>query len=208
MADSFRDRPSDPHPQKLHLRRLCGARLRLEILARLAQAEHLRGEVVGEAADVGVVLAHGAVVVLARHGDAVLGALELVLQLLEVLARAELRVVLRDRDQTAETLGELGIGSGHLGHVAALDGAAEPGSRVGDRDEDRILLLGDALHGVDQVRNQVGPSLELRLDLALRLVHPLVQRLDRIVSAPRGQRREHGEREGDPGRALHHWSPS
>ena len=96
--------------------------------------------------------------------------------------------------QAAEPLVEGGVGGGHLGDVAGLDRAAEPGARVGDRDEDGVLLLGDALHRVHQVGNQVGPALELRLDLALGLVHPFVHRLNRVVAASRGEHREHGER--------------
>ena len=39
-----------------------------------------------------------------------------------------------------------------------------------------------------------GPALELRLDLALGLVHPFVHRLNRVVPAARREHREHGER--------------
>ena len=48
---------SPPVRLELHLRRLRRSRRRLEVLPRLAQAENLGGQVVGKAADVGVVLA-------------------------------------------------------------------------------------------------------------------------------------------------------
>ena len=68
----------------------------------------------------------------------------------------------------------------------------ESGSSIGDRDEHRVLLLGHALHRVHQIGNQVRPPLQLGLDLPLSLVHPLVQRLDLIVSAA-GQKQSRGE---------------
>src|SRR6185437_4729835 len=57
-------------------------------------AEHLRGEVVREGADQAVVLLHRVHVTLARHGDAVLGAFQLCLQVLEKAIGLERGVVL------------------------------------------------------------------------------------------------------------------
>ena len=86
-----RFRPLRPRPSSRTVPwRLRRTLLGLEVLPRLPQAEDLGGDVVGEPADVGVVLAHGGVVVLARDRDAVLRALQLVLELLEVLAGPEL----------------------------------------------------------------------------------------------------------------------
>src|SRR5438876_680120 len=80
--------------REIHLGRLGRARrLQLEVLPR-SLAEHLGREHLREAPDVGVVAVHGFVVVLPRHGDAVLRPLELVLQRAEVLVGLELRVVL------------------------------------------------------------------------------------------------------------------
>ena len=69
-------------------------KLRLHLVA-----EHHRGEVDRELAHRHVVVLHRLDVAVARHGDAVLGALELRLQVAEVLVGLELRVVLGDHQQ-------------------------------------------------------------------------------------------------------------
>src|SRR3989442_11455942 len=121
--------------------------LELEVLPR-SLPDELRCEHLREAADVGVVAVCGLIVVLARHGDAVLRPLKLVLQRAEVLVRLELGVVLRDREQPAQRRGEGGVGGRHLLEVARLDRARQLGPRLGDRGEDRLLLLGVPLHGL------------------------------------------------------------
>src|SRR5438094_3361742 len=64
----------------------------------VAPCPDLRRQHLREAPDVGVVAVHGVVVILARHRDAVLGPLELILERPEILVRLELRVVLGDRE--------------------------------------------------------------------------------------------------------------
>ena len=66
-------------------RRLLRAGRRLERDLGLGAVEHLRADRVGEGADAGVIGLHRLVIVAARRIDAVLGALELVLQRQEVL---------------------------------------------------------------------------------------------------------------------------
>src|SRR5215207_2874050 len=80
-------RPARLSVLKRHRRRLGSCPSSLEIVPRFSHPEHLGGQVIGKAPNVGVVLANGRVVVLAGHGDAVLRAFQLVLELPEVLAR-------------------------------------------------------------------------------------------------------------------------
>src|SRR5512146_1431472 len=69
-------------------------------------AEHLRGQVGREFARQHVVLLHCLDIAPARHRDAILGALELGLQLAELLGGRELRIVLRYRQQPGQRAAE------------------------------------------------------------------------------------------------------
>jgi hypothetical protein len=82
-------------------------------------------------------------------------------------------------------LAELLIRRSHFGHVARLHRAAKPGARVSDGDEYRVFLFRDPLDGLHQIGDQIGAALELGLNLPLCLVDPFVQRLNRVVAAPR-----------------------
>src|SRR5215469_949869 len=73
------------------------------------EAENLRGDVRGEGAHGHVVVLHGPDVAVAGHSDAVLGALELRLQIAEVLIRLQLRIVLGDGEQTLQRLRQLAL---------------------------------------------------------------------------------------------------
>src|SRR5918911_589293 len=90
---------------EVDLRRRPGALLDLEVLPRL-EREHARDDARRDGLPRGVVREHGVVVDLPRDGDLVLGLLELALELLEVLARAQLRVGLGDGEEPAEGGGE------------------------------------------------------------------------------------------------------
>src|SRR4029079_6339100 len=60
----------------------------------------------GDRPDLRIIFLHRGDVVLARDGDAVLGAFELRLERQEVLVRLQIRIVLGDGQQTAERTGE------------------------------------------------------------------------------------------------------
>src|SRR5882724_8708853 len=79
-----------------------------ELRLRLEAEEH-RGEVVREGAHQRVELLHRLDVALTRDGDAILGALELRLQVAEVLVGLELRVILGHRQQAGEGAGHLAL---------------------------------------------------------------------------------------------------
>ena len=78
-------------------------------LRLLLVAEHHRGEVGRERAHRDVVLLHRLDVAVARHGDAVLGAFELRLQVAEVRVGLELRIVLRHDEQPRQRAGQLAL---------------------------------------------------------------------------------------------------
>jgi hypothetical protein len=92
------------------------------------------------------------VVAHALDRDAVFGAGELVHQSIELFVGAKLRIVLGDREQTAER-GRLLVGRGDRFFRRFRGQESRP--RVGDLLEDAFLVLGVALDGLDQVRNQI-----------------------------------------------------
>ena len=75
------------------------------------EAEHHRGQVRREGAHGDVVVLHRLDVAVAGHRDAVLGALELRLQIAEVGVRLELRIVLGHHQQARKRAGELALRS-------------------------------------------------------------------------------------------------
>src|ERR1700749_736889 len=87
---------------EMHLRRLLRRGTGREVSRILMEAGHARPDAVGELKHEGVVVLQRVVVTLARHGDAVFAAGELVLQAHELVARAQLRVVFREREQAAQ----------------------------------------------------------------------------------------------------------
>src|SRR5512138_3368820 len=110
--------PGPLPPSELHLRRLLGAlRRRGELrLRRLLVDERVRPARRRNRDEV-VELLDLLDVAPPRDGDAVLGALELGLQVAEVLVRLELRVVLRDGEEPAEGAAELALRRLELLHV-------------------------------------------------------------------------------------------
>jgi hypothetical protein len=161
-------------------------------LLRAGQLRHQHGR---ELPDVGVVLLHRAIVVLSRDGDPVLRSRQLVLEAQESLIGLERRVRLGDRDQPAERAGELGVGVGHLLRIVSLHRAEHARTRLGHLREHRLLVLGVALHRLDEVRDQIGPALQLDLDLTLCRARLLIERLDRVVAAAR---EGDGKQQGQP----------
>ena len=153
-------------------------------------AEGHGGEVGRELARQGVVFLRRLDEALARHRDAVLGAFELRLQLAEILVGLELRIVLGHGEQARE-------GAGHF--ALCLDEALEGfrivhgvgvdlhrgrlGARFGDADQHVLFLLGEALHRVDEVGNQVGAPLVLVDHLGPGALHLLVGGLQLVVAA-------------------------
>src|SRR5690606_24752495 len=96
---------------EIHRRRPAqGALVLYSELRLFAVAEEHRGQVGREGAHDDVVLLHRADVAVARDRDAVLGALELGLQVAEVLVRLELGVALHHDQQPRQRRGEFALG--------------------------------------------------------------------------------------------------
>ena len=65
-----------------------------------------------------------------------------------------------------------------LGHRA---GAAHPGARLGDGGEDLLLLLGEALDGLDEIGNEIVPSFQLNVDVSPGVSGPVSQGNEIVV---------------------------
>src|SRR5882724_1217479 len=160
-------------------------------------AEHHRRQVDRELADEHVVFLHRLDVAVARHRDAVFRALELRLQVAEIGVRLELRVILRDHEQSRQRVAHRALRLleaperrrvvEQLGR--GLD-AAHARARLGHLDQDLLLLRRESLHRVDQIGNQVGPPLVLVEHFRPGGLDLLVRTLDVVVAAA-------GERRGD-----------
>src|SRR5579864_5992241 len=154
------------------------------------ETKHLGGEIHRERAHGDVVVLHRLNVAVASHGDAVLRAFELRLQIGESLVGLQLRVVLGERHQVTERLSELTLRGlillkelrvvEHLGRH--LDGI-RAGTRLGHPDEDPLLLGGVALHDLDEVRDEIRAALILVDDLGPGSLDVLVLLLKLVVAA-------------------------
>src|SRR5262249_36059100 len=198
-------------PSELHLRRsghVFGIRERFHGL--VAPVERRGPDDAGERTQLRVVLPHRVDVVAPGDGDAVLGALELRLQREEVLVRFQIGIALRHREQPPERAGEL-----RLRLLEALErfrivddvrrnlqlhlGRARP--RVGHLFQHLPFLRGVALHGLDQVGNEIGAALILVEHLRpLRLGAFLVAR-NVVGAAARKQQAEACDQRGNAGKA-------
>src|SRR5216684_1259633 len=132
-----------------------------EELARL-ESEHSGKDVRGELLNLSVQVADDGVVVAARILDRVLDLCKRILQRGEALDGAELRIRLGEGEEALQRAGEhvlcLGLvgwaGSGH-GTVAGVD----------DRFEGTFFMSGVALHGFDEIRDEVIAALELNVNV-------------------------------------------
>ena len=137
----------------------------------------------------GVVLADGVVEEAARGGELVLDVGELGLQLLEVRVGLEVRIGLRQRDQPAERAGQHAFSAAAFCRrcpaplIAALRAWITASSVP-------LLVRGVALHGLDQVRDQVVALLQLHVDVGEGLVDALPQRDEAVVDAAIARARE------------------
>ncbi|MDQ1132796.1 hypothetical protein QE386_001391 [Pseudoxanthomonas winnipegensis] len=188
-----RRRLAEVHGRGLRDLRLVGDRE----VGLLLGAGHLGRQRLRELADIGVVVLHGLDVAAAGHGDAVLGAFQLRLQVAEVLVGLQGRIVLADHQQAAQRAAQLALRLGELLQRVGVIGVdldlADPGAGVGDLGQHLTLLLGVALHGAHQVGDQVGAALVLVEHLGPAGLHRLILLLDGVVPAAGQQRqgREH-----------------
>ena len=160
----------------------------------LAEPEVLGEEVVREDLDLGVQLPDAAVVEPARCLDLVLGVDDRLLELEEVLAGLKLGVGLRHREDRLQRLLHVPFGDARFRrtrHVQRLRASAR------DVLENRLLVRGIPLHRLDQIREQVGASLQLHGDVAPRLVDANVQLHQRVVRRPQVDTGDDDDRDDD-----------
>src|SRR6185503_13890961 len=170
---------------EVHLRHLFRRRRRVEERIFL-EPEEAGGDVRRELAARRVVVLHALVVAHALDRDAVLGPGELVHQAVEALARPQLRVVFDDDQRSAE------CGALLVGGLDGLLGGLRAGhlrARIGNLPEHVLLLLRDPLRGLDEIRDEIVPALQLVFDL-----RPL--RLDAFFLADEGVVRASRRRAG------------
>src|SRR2546423_5947627 len=167
-----------------------------EVGLRLEAADR-RGEASGKLPDGHVVVPRCVVVALALDGDAVLRPLELRLELEEVLVRFELGITLHDDEQPREGVAETRLRllvlreglrvRGDVGRASRRPGRKRhlPNARAGIRDrlERLALVRGVALHGVDEVRDQVEAALIVVLHLPPLRVHGFIEG-DEVIARP------------------------
>ena len=182
----LRPQPIEVDDRRLPLRLL----LDLEELA-YGKAERPRVHQSGKRLNRVVVGQNRVVVDLAAYCHAVLRLRELGLQLAEVLVRLKLRIGLGDREQAAERGAENALGlRGFRGCLCLL----RPGAGLRHGLERLALVSRVALHGLDEVGDQVPAPLELDLDLRPRVVDS-VPLLDEAVVE---QNEEQPDEQNDP----------
>ena len=175
---------------KLHFR--CGT------CAGVSGEEGFRGgacesgdDVCRELANGGVECLYGFVVALAFYSDAVFGAFELHTEFLEALVALEIRVVFGDGHEALE-----GATEGALHFLEALeccfvvheafvelDGSAHAAAHFHDFGEGTLLKVCFALHGADEIRDEVKAALVGVFDLCPLCLHTFFEGDDVIVGA-------------------------
>ena len=133
---------------------------------------------------------------LPAEADLVLGRRQLLLELHDVLVGLEVGVVLDEGEQLAQGAGQEVLGLGGLSGVgrARLLGGDGGGPSLDDPRQGLLLEVHVALDGVDEVRDQVVPALELHADLVPRLVDQVPQPDQAVV---REDQEDDDDRDGD-----------
>lgn len=131
-------------------------------------------EVCRELANGGVECLHGFVVAFAFYCDAVFGAFELYAEFLEALVALEIRVVFGDGHEALEGSAEGALHfleafeGGFVVHEAfvELDGSAHAAAHFHDFGEGALFEVGFALHGADEIRDEIKAALVGVFDLS------------------------------------------
>ena len=148
-------------------------------------------EVCRELANSSVVCLHGFVVALAFDGDAIFGTFELHVEFLEALVALEIRVVFGDGHEALE-----GSAEGALHFLEALegcfvvheafvelDGSAHAAAHIHDFGEGALFEVGFALHGTDEIRDEVKTALVGVFDLCPLCFYAFFEGDDVVVCA-------------------------
>src|SRR5258705_5073985 len=159
------------------------------------EAEHAGEKYGGHLLDAGVVLLNRVVEEAAAGRDLVLEVGQLARQLLEVGVGLEVRIGLGQRDQSAERAAQLVFGSGDLSRslrrhrgVAGLDNVVEHAA----------LVRGVALHGLQQIRDQIVALLELHVDVGKGLADALTERDQAVIGRKREKHENDDNADNDP----------
>ena len=118
------------------------------------------------------------------------------MQLLEVLGRAQLRVLLGDDAQAAERLAQHALRLARLRRTGRLHGR---GASLRDLLEGLALVGRVALDRLDQVRDQVVPALQLDVDPRPGLVDPVARPDDRVADEDHDQPDQQQDDDDDDG---------
>ena len=145
------------------LGQLAIARLGLEEFELLV-AHRRGGKIRGKRRDGSVEVAHDRIVVAPRILDGVFYGSELRLEIAESARRLELRIRFGSDDETAKRGRELALGLRALGGSAALCGDSSR-SGLGHRVESLALVSGVALHGVDEIGNEISAPFQLNVNV-------------------------------------------
>src|SRR6266436_2269232 len=124
------------------------------------EAEHPGKNIRGELLDFGVEVADNGVVIAARVLDGVLDLRQGILQRSETLDGAKLRISLGKCKETFQRAGEHVLRLGLVGGAGGGHGAI---AGIDDRFEGALFVSGVALHGFDEVWNQVVTAFELNI---------------------------------------------
>src|ERR1035437_3954540 len=167
-------------------------------LRLLLETEQHCGQVARERAHHHVVLLHCLDVAVARDRDAVLGALELRLQIAEVGVRLQLRIILGDHQQPRQRRRQLALGCDKFlecGRIVDEFGRGldrpDLGTRVGHPEQHILFLLRETFDRIHQVRHQISAALILVDDFGPARLGLLVGRLQGVVTAAAETQRYH-----------------
>ena len=165
------------------------------------EVEHAGHDVRRERLHPPVEIAHVRVVEAPRGLQPVLRVRELRLQREEVLVRLELGVVLCNGEQLPEGGHERTLGGRLCGRGPGRAGRERPRPR--DLLEHLALVRRVALHGLDQVRDQVVPAPQLGVDVRPRIADEVLLRDEAVVRDHECERDQHDHAEDDQQHGTH-----
>jgi hypothetical protein len=149
----------------------------------------------GERLDRGVVFRDRVVEEAPRRRELVLDVGELGLKLLEIGVGLEVGIGLGERHEAPERARQRAFGGGLLGRTACCERGV---AGLHDRLERAALMGRVALHGLDEVRDEVVPLLQLHVDVGEGLRDPLPERDEPVIGHDAVEDDRNDDREKDP----------
>src|SRR6266403_1840647 len=161
------------------------------------ETKHAGEQYGGHLLDAGVVLLNRVVEEAAAGRDLVLEVGQLARQLLEVGVGLQIRIGLRQRDQPAERAAQLVFGGRDLCWSLRRHRTVAGFYHLIER---AALVRGVALHGLDQIGDQVVALLELHVDVGKGLADTLTERNQPVIRAERKENENNEDADNDPAR--------